>query len=210
MATKNLFAKAKGKAEPKKAAAKDEKVRVNIDSYEDSFDKMSELAKLNEEIKTKTAMADILSQEIKEIGKTEFIRLATDTGKNPGSFMLEALKGEETAQVMFIAADKYISIKTEDEANILRDTFGEEIVTEKTEYKFNAVMLEKYSDIISELIANCEGIKEADKDKIIEASVAFSIKKGAIDEMSKYGDIQSVVEAIRPIISLKGTEVIKG
>lgn len=47
MATKNLFAKAKSTAEPKKKS-KDEKVRVNIDSYDEEngltvFEKMLEV-----------------------------------------------------------------------------------------------------------------------------------------------------------------------
>lgn len=214
MAKKNLFATAKSKAEPKKSS-KDEKIRVNIDSYDgdnndgETFDKLAELAELTEDIKMKEAKAAILSQEIKEIGKHEWVKLVNDKGVNPGSFMLEATKGEDVAQTMFIASDKYISIKTEADADALKDTFGDDIVEEKTEFKFNATMLEKYSAVISDLIANSDEIKEADKEKIIEAVTTWSIAKGTIDKMSKFGDVQTVAEAIRPVISLKGVEVVK-
>ncbi len=213
MATKNLFAKAKSTAEPKKKS-KDEKVRVNIDSYDEEngltvFEKMAQLSQADEDLKVAKAKSDTLKQEIREIGKSEWLRMQAE-GKNPGSFMLEATKGLDTAQTMFLPVDKYASIKTEEEANILKETFGDDIVEEKTEFKFNAALLEKYSDVISDLISNSTDIKEIDKEKIIEAVVTFSIKKGVVENPAKYGDAQTVIETVRPEFHLKGTEVIKG
>ncbi len=208
MATKNLFAKAKSVA-PKTTKAKDEKVRIKI---EDSsfFDKIQKLETLQDQMKVAKAKADMISDELRDLGKSEWSKLYDKTGKNPGSVMLEHVNdNEDVAQLMFVPTDKYITI-TPERAEELQETYGEEIVEEETTFSFDSAMIEKYGEILSRLIEESDEIKESDKEKIIKATTKYSVAKGTIDNFTKYGEVSEVMEAVKPVVALKNVEVIKG
>lgn len=203
----NLFAKAKKEAVSKPAAKADSKVRVTVDG--DMFNKIQQLEILNDRMKADKAKADIISDEVRDVAKTEWVKLYQKTGKNPGSIMIEAKDKLDIAQVMFIPQDKYISINA-DRAESLRDEFGDSIVEETTTFSFDETMIEKYGEVLSQLIEQSSDIDEADKDKIIKAVSKFTIAKGTIDVMKGFGKINEVMDAIKPVVMLKGPEVIKG
>lgn len=204
----NLFAKAKTVA-PKKTAKKDEKVRIKIEDAS-FFDKIQKLEQLNDTLKSAKAKADMISDEIKDLAKSEWTKLYGEMGKNPGSVMLEHVNDlDDTAQVMFIPTDRYITIN-EDRAEQLRETYGDEIVEEETTFSFDSVMIEKYGEVLSRLIEESAEIDEKDKERIIKATTKFSVAKGTLDVMAKYGDVESVMEDVRPVVALKNVEVIKG
>lgn len=203
----SLFTKAK-KAAPKTTKAKDEKVRITIEDAS-FFDKIEKLEGLNDQMKSAKAKADMISSEIKELGKSEWAKLYSDNGKNPGSVMLENIKGEDVAQVMFVPTDRYITIN-EDRADELRETYGDEIVEEDTKFSFDSKMIEKYGEVLSELIMNSDDIAESDKEKIIKATTKFSVAKVTIDNFNNYGDVEEIMETVRPVVALKNVEVIKG
>ena len=206
-----LFAKAKEQAEPKKGKSSDEKVRVNIESYGETgeiFDKISELQELQKQIKIKQTKADIISDEIKTIGRDEWSKLFDKKKENPGSIMLECVDGLSTAQCMFVPTDKFPGKIDETRCKDLQAKFGDEIVEEKTTYKFNPLMLEKYADIISDLISNSPDITERDKEDIIEAEVVYSVKKGTLDRLNRFGEVAQVIEVLNPTVMLRDVEVI--
>ena len=204
----NLFGKAK-KSQPKKTVkATNDKVRVKpvgIDQDE-LFDMLSEMTEIQKKEKALKAKFAMLSDEVKGVGKEEFAKLFESTGIYPGSFMLEAEKEGKTAQVMFLPTDKYIKINQEQSESLVEE-FGEDIVTEDTKFGFNAKMLEKYGDQISEAIENTD-IPESDKVKIITATTSYSVAKGTISKLNQYGDVETLVEKVRPVVMLKGSEVI--
>jgi len=208
MATTNLFSKAKSKAVTKTTDKKDSKVRISIEDPS-FFQKIQTLETLQDRMKSDKAKADMISDEIKDLGKDKWTEMYQKTGKNPGSVMLESVVGEDTAQVMFVHSDKYISLSPE-KAESLREEYGEEIVEEKTTFAFDNEMIEKYGEVLSMLIENCDDISDDDKGKIIKAVTAFSVAKGTIDVMKSYGSVEKVMEEVRPVISLKGVEVVKG
>jgi len=204
----SLFQKAK-KAAPKTTKAKDEKVRITIEDTT-FFDKVAKLEALQDTMKSSKAKADMISDELKDLGKEKWAQLYTETGKNPGSVMLEQInESDDVAQVMFLPTDKYISI-TEERAEELRETYGEEIVTEDTTFSFDSKMIEKYGEVLSQLIMDSDEIAEKDKEKIIQATTKFSVAKGTIDNFKTYGEVDEVMESVRPVIALKNVEVIKG
>lgn len=204
----NLFNKAK-QAAPKKEAKKDEKVRVRVEDPA-FFDKVQKLESLNDRMKADKAKADMISDELRDLGKTEWAKLYQKTGKNPGSVMLEQVNdADDTAQLMFVPTDKYITINSE-RAEALREEFGEDIVEEKTTFSFDNEMIEKYGEVLSRLIEESDEIADRDKEKIIKAVTVFSVAKGTIDVMKNYGDVQSVMEAVKPVVALKNIEVVKG
>ena len=204
----DLFAKAKSTAATKTTDKKDSKVRINVDDVT-FFEKIQTLESLQDRMKSDKAKADMISDEIKDLGKEKWSEMYQKTGRNPGSVMLESRVAGDTAQVMFVPSDKYISL-TGEKAEALREEFGEEIVEEKTTFAFDNDMIEKYGEILSNLIEGCDEISDEDKGKIIKAVTVFSVAKGTIDVMKNYGQVSDVMEQVKPVIALKNVEVIKG
>ena len=203
----NLFAKAK-KAAPVTKAAKDKKIRLQV-TDPTFFSKVEKLEQLNDTLKSAKAQADMISDEIKDMAKSEWVDYYSQTGKNPESVMIVQEVAGDTASVMFIPTDKYITV-TEARAEELRETYGEEIVEEDTTFAFDSAMIEKYGEVLSMLIENCADITDADKEKIIKATTKYSVAKGTIDKLNQYGDVTEVMEAVKPVVALKNVEVIKG
>lgn len=205
----NLFAKAVKASPAKTTKGKEEKVRIKIDDS-GFFDKIEKLEQLQDTMKIAKAKADMISDELRDLGKTEWAKLYDKTGKNPGSVMLEHVNvTDDVAQLMFVPSDKYITINA-DRADELREAFGEEIVEEETTFGFDSTMIEKYGEVLSRLIEECGDISEKDKEKIITATTKFSVAKGTIDKFTTYGDVNEVMEAVKPVVSLKNVEIIKG
>jgi hypothetical protein len=202
----NLFNKAKTTA-PKTAAKKDDKVRVNLNDPE-FFTKVYKLEILQDRMKSDKAQADLLADEIKDLSKEEWVRLYEKSGRNPGSIFVESIVNEQTAQVMFVPSDKYITVNA-DKADVLIEKYGQDIVEEKTTFSFDNDMIEKYGEVLSNLIMNCNDISDSDKEKIIKASTSYSIAKGTIDKMKFYGPIAEIMEEVKPVVSLKNVEVVK-
>lgn len=204
----SLFAKAKKNQVEKPKSAKDKKVRLQV-TDPNFFSKVEKLEQLNDTLKSAKAQADMISDEIKDLAKSEWVDYYTKTGKNPESVMICQEVAGDTAQVMFIPTDKYITV-TEARAEELRETYGEEIVEEETTFSFDSTMIEKYGEVLSMLIENCPDITDADKEKIIKATTKYSVAKGTIDKLNQYGDVTEVMEAVKPVVALKNVEVIKG
>jgi hypothetical protein len=207
MATKNLFSSAKSVA-PKTAVKKDEKVRVNLNDP-DFFTKVYKLEILQDRMKSDKAQSDMLADEIKDLSKEEWVRLYEKTGKNPGSIFVESIVNEQVAQVMFVPSDRYITVSP-DKAEVLVEKYGEDIIEEKTTFSFDNDMIEKYGEVLSNLIMSSDSISDSDKEKIIKASTTYSISKGTIDKMKFFGPIGEIMEEIKPVVALKNVEVIKG
>ena len=204
----NLFSKAK-KTAPKTTKAKDEKVRIKI-TDPSFFDKVQKVEQLNDVMKSAKAKADMISDELRDLGKSEWAKLYDETGKNPGSVMLEQInEADDTAQLMFIPTDKYITI-TEERADDLREAYGDEIVEEETTFSFDSTMIDKYGEVLSRLIEESTEISESDKEKIIKATTKFSVAKGTIDKFKTYGDVSEIMESVKPVVALKNIGVIKG
>ena len=204
----NLFAKAKKAAPAKTTKAKDEKVRLTVDDPK-FFENVQKLEELNDTMKSAKAKADMISDELRDLGKSEWAKYYDKTGKNPGSVMICQESMDDTAQFMFVPTDKYITI-TPDRAEELQETYGTEIVEEETTFAFDSTMIEKYGEVLSMLIENCPDIDEKDKEKIIKATTKYSVAKGTIDNFAKYGDVVEVMEDVKPVVALKNIEVIKG
>jgi hypothetical protein len=204
----NLFAKARKEAVSKGPAKEDKKVRITIEDPS-MFEKIQTMEVLNDRMKSDKAKFDMVSDEVRDVAKTEWAKLYQKTGKNPGSVMIESKVGLDVSQIMFVPTDKYITI-TAEKAETLREEYGDDIIEENTTFAFDESMIEKYGEVLSNLITSCDEIADADKDKIIKAVTKFTIAKGTIDVMKTYGKVNEVMEAIRPVVMLKGPEVIKG
>lgn len=203
----NLFQKAAKKAATASKGPKDEKPTIKVEDL-DFFNKISDYESLNNEMKALKEKADSIYNDLKKLGKDEYAKLYSKNSKNPGSITLEQTVDENTAHLMFVPSDKYISIN-EKLASELRENISEKIVEEKQTFSFNNDMIEKYGEVIARLIEESTEIDEDDKEKIIESNVSYSIAKGTIDELAEYGDVTELIEAVKPVFSLKNVEVIK-
>ena len=208
----SLFAKAKKAAPEKKIDPKKAKPRVTV-NIPGFFEKLKRQAFLKKEIKSIEAESELLDEEIKEVGKSEWAKLYQEDGVNPESIMIEAKHNNDTAQYMLLVADKYIIINQE-RADFLKEAYGEEIVTTSETYEFDQKMVEKYGEVISDLIMNCDQIAEDDKEKIIKAKVTNTIAKGTLDKLKIYADkaecsVADMIDIVKPVTSTKNVEYIE-
>ena len=208
MATSNLFKKAEAKGATA-AAKKNDKEEVIIDDQQ-FHATLARLAEVNAEIDTLSAESAVLGATVKERAIKEFTQLYQKKMKFPGSFIIRAVaKTLKSASLMFIAADKYISIN-EERAEELKKAYGEEIIEKKTTYIMDSALVEKHGEVISNLIEKCKLIPDDDKEKLISAVVKFEVKKGTLSDLStKYAAIpmNEILQDIRPIYSLKNVKI---
>jgi len=196
----NLFAAAKENGSTKAKVEKHEVVEMpqfskTLAQLEDIDAKMAEL----------TAKRAILDEEIREAGKEAMISLYEKKGSFPGT--LKIVAGERSFQ--FITSDKYLKVDKDRYAELVK-MFGEEIAEEKTRFFFNNAILEKYQDVISDMILKNKKIADEDKAKLIESETTYTVKKGTISNLAmiakKYkANVQRMIEEVKPIFSVKIT-----
>jgi hypothetical protein len=205
----SLFTKAKKAAPAKSTSSKDKKVRLVVEDTT-FFGKVEKLEELQETMKSAKAKADLISDELKDIARELWADEYEKTKRNPESVMIvQENESGDTSQFMFVPTDKYISIN-EERAEELKEAYGEDIVEEKTTFAFDNDMIEKYGEVLSMLIENCDDIKESDKEKIIKAVTTYSVAKGTIDKFKQYGDVNEMLETVKPVVAIKNVEIIKG
>lgn len=198
----NLFDKAK-KTSAAKAPKKDDKVVVNVKGtgFAENLEKMAEL---DTQIKDLTAELAMAKEYVKGVAIDEFANLIDSKKSNPGSFVLASEKG---GTVMVVPTKKYITID-ETAASTLKETYGEDIVTEETTFGFNTEILMKHMDLIGKLIEDCAEISDEDKANLINATTKFSVEKDALDKVysiakEKEVSVKEVIEDIQPVVMMK-------
>lgn len=204
----SLFDKAKAKGATA-SAKKNEKEMVIVNDPIFHMT-LSRLAEVNKEIDELSAESAVLGSQVKERSIKEYQVLYEKELKNPGSFLIKAdVPGQKPASLMFITADRYITIN-EERANELRAKYGKIIVEEKTTYNMDTDLVEKYGEVISGLIEKCKSIPDADKEKLISATVKFNVTKGTIADLkTKYTShpINEVLEDIKPVYQMKNIKL---
>lgn len=199
----NLFKSAKDKA-AKSVDKKNDKLHIHVKGEE--FDQnLIKIAQLQEQIDMLEAQLAISQGIVKDAGINAFVENYTKTGGYPGSFVLSS---DSEASVMFIPMDKYFKCD-ENRFNDLKDSYGDDVVTEKTEFVLNPTLLDKYGEVLSNLIENSDEISDDDKAELIQAKVTYSVSKGAIEKAFTWGKgkVADFVRDIQPIFSMKGAKL---
>ena len=205
----NLFNKAKAKSTETKTSKSKDKSHV-IPKFESPVEmaefhaKLVKLAPLKEQIDKLEAEIKDADGYVRELGMTEFSNLIERTGKRESSFIMAS---EQGASVMVVVQDKYKSIN-EERASYLKETYGEDIVDESTEFKFNNEVLERNQEVISELIETCDKISDRDKETLIMGVTKYSVKKGLIDSIYKVAkdkgvNVTTLLAEVEPQLQLK-------
>ena len=196
----NLFNKAKAKSTETKTSKSKDKSHV-IPKFESPVEmaefhaKLVKLATLKEQIDKLEAEIKDADGYVRELGMTEF------------SNLIERTASEQGASVMVVVQDKYKSIN-EERASYLKETYGEDIVDESTEFKFNNEVLERNQEVISELIETCDKISDRDKETLIMGVTKYSVKKGLIDSIYKVAkdkgvNVTTLLAEVEPQLQLK-------
>lgn len=191
------------------------------------FDLIKDFDELGKENKKLTTKVNGIKEKLRKIGLDEYLNKYQEDGENPGSILIEAKSskneddfdfddidtddsGTNIGQYLFVPQDRYITIKTEKEANDITDKYGD-IIDRSILYSIDPKMLDKYASVISELIENSDDIEHEDKGKLFISTETYSIKKGTIDNLnlSKDEDIKDVFESIKPVVSIKDAKIIK-
>ena len=119
MAT-NLFSKAKSTATAKTTDKKDSKVRIRIEGSE-FFDKVQTLETLQDRMKSDKAKADMISDEIKDLGKEKWAEMYQKSGRNPGSVMIESVVGgDKYGEVLSRLIEESDEISDDDKGKIIK------------------------------------------------------------------------------------------
>lgn len=163
-------------------------------------EKLLEFDALKAQAKDIEAELSAVENEIKDISKEKFVELYLKNKANPKTFLIKDGDG----CVMVIPNDKYIILKQESQADELIQKYGEEVVNIDEKYIFNTEVLERNMETISKLLANAKGISDDDKRNLLVKEVKYTIAKGTINNLAKYGKkLQTVIDDIQPVISLK-------
>jgi len=194
---KNIFDKAKESGINKKVEKHEVVQLPRLSKTLESIDSIDiKLAELE-------AKRELLYTEVREAGKEEMLKLYNKKHSFPGT--LKIVAGERSYQ--FITSDKYLKID-HDRYNELKENYSSELVEEKTTYFFNDEMLEKYQAVISDMIQSSKKISTADKDKLIESTTNYTIKKGTLKNLFTLASnfktsVNNLIDVVNPIFSVK-------
>ena len=160
-------------------------------------DKVKRYADLKQIIDSATGELKMIEGDIKAVGKDLFMKEYRQQKSTPDNFKIQ---DETGSSCMLIVMDKY-TIVDETKAGILANFEG--LLAENVVYKFNAELVEKYGQVLSELILNCPAIDDMDKGNLISGEKTFSVAKGSIDRLMQYDNPEQIFELINPIVALK-------
>jgi hypothetical protein len=160
-------------------------------------DKVKRYADLKQIIDSATGELKMIEGDIKLVGKDLFMKEYRQQKSTPDNFKIQ---DDTDSTCMFIVMDKY-TIVDENKASILSNFDG--LLTENIVYKFNTELVEKYGQILSELILNCPNIEDIDKGNLISGEKTFNVAKGSIDRLMQYDNPEQIFELINPIVALK-------
>jgi hypothetical protein len=189
--TTNLFAAA---TKVKETIKKTDKKVLDAPELGSKIQKYAELKQL---IDSATGELKMIEGDIKATGKELFMAEYLKYKNTPDNFKIKDSTGNSC---MLIVMDKY-TIVDENKAVILGSYDG--LLAENVVYKFNAELVEKYGQVLSELILNSADIDDIDKGNLITGEKSYSVAKGSIDRLMQFNDPKQIFELINPIIALK-------
>jgi hypothetical protein len=183
----NIFAKAK-KKETTTTKEKDVVV-VSEEKHEGFSDKLLRLKDLRANIDNDSAEAELLEDQIKQVGKLEFLRLYEEEGKRPESFKLA---GEKGGKFLFMVIDKYAPVPDDARAEELRSAYGEKTVSKFTEYALAKTVLEQWErdgvlndkmEALSNAVMECDALTDDEKENLFVVTEKYYITKGSLEKL---------------------------
>ena len=173
----DIFAQAT--VQSSKPKSKSDKTLIPVD--QDTQDKITQYKELSIAHAQVDGQLQMLKGELIEFAKEKYLADYRSTGSCPESFYF----GDELGKLMFLPAKRYRKIKDEDDFKALQARYPS-LVEKTTGYKFNPVVLARNMEAISKAIVSCEDISQEDKASLIMATVSYSIKKEALEQLARF------------------------
>ena len=189
--TVNLFAAG---TKVKETAKKPEKKLIPVPVLDGKIKKFLELKAT---IKGATAEMKMVEGDIKTAGKEIFMKEYRNQKSIPDNFNMQDKTG---AAVMLIVQDKYTLVEAE-KLEVLQKFDG--LISENVVYKIDPEMVEKYGEILSNMIMKSKDIAADDKPRLITGELTYSVAKGSIDRLLNYENPEMIFQLINPIVALK-------
>jgi len=200
-----MFTDIAQKATTKKTKKNDKPtIKINGDEFDANLKAFVNLKKQLDNIKTQFAMTQ---GYLKDVTLNRWYTLYKNNGSYPGSILVTS---DSEDSFMFSPSDKYITLNDE-RAKELKNKYGDSIVTEDVKFSFNPSLLNKYANILSDLIQNSPDISDDDKANLIIADKSISVSKGSIEKALTIGkgNVDEFLSDIQPVYSLR-TPKLKG
>lgn len=172
---------------------KEKRQGVAIEGIESDISRYEELKAI---MKNAKAESDLIGGRIKEVGSQKWLELYEQSGTNPNS--IDLIDGDET--IMLQVKDGYKKVEPEKRA-ILQENYPDLLETTIV-YTMDTALLDKYGEVITNLINNSKDIEEKDKDKLVKGESTTIIKKGSIDKILNYPNPEEVFILIEPTMAL--------
>jgi hypothetical protein len=172
---------------------KEKRQGVAIEGIESDISRYEELKAI---MKNAKAESDLIGGRIKEVGSQKWLELYEQSGTNPNSINL--IDGDET--IMLQVKDAYKKVEPEKKV-ILQENYPD-LVETTVVFTFNDTLLDKYGEVVFNLIKNSKEIAEQDKDNLIKGESTTKIKKGSIDKILNYPNPEEVFILIEPTMAL--------
>lgn len=163
--------------------------------------KLVRLQGVRNEMDNLEAERKMLEGEVKSLGIDKWCSEYQKVRHRPESFVLA---GEKGGAIMVLPMDKYCSLNDVAAAHLM-SKYGEGLVEKTTTYSFNPDLLNKYMGEIAAAIAEC-AIPDEDKAALLFSETKFSVRKGAIDQLHNFGNVQEVFTEIAPVVQLKNAK----
>lgn len=188
------------------ASKSDKEIKI---TDQELFEKIEKLQKVQGEVKQSTSEEKSLKEDLKKVGNEKFLEKYKEKAGNPGSITLEVESDlGEIAEFTYTPSDRYKTIKSEKEADLIEENIGGGVVSREIKYSFDPKLLEKYKEILSDMIYNSEEIEDSDKSKLIVAEEKYRVKPGLINEMNQYEDLTELMNTVKPVVSIKNPRVL--
>jgi len=191
-------------------------IRIRPESMDEKelYDKIVKLEEVGKNVKKYKKEEDKLKGVLKTLSLSEYLEEYKLTNENPGTIIIEAYNGDKKGEFMYLIGDKYITIKDENAANGLISKYGNTVIKKERTYTFNNEMVEKYSEVLSNMILESDEIEEEDKGSIYVVTEKYKVVNGAIDDLMNISEnskenIERIFEDIKPIETIKNTKIIK-
>lgn len=195
----NMFQDLAKTAKTTKAKKKDKPtIRIQGDEFDANLKAFVDLKRQFDNVKTQLTL---VQGYIKDETLGRWYKLYETNRSYPGSVLVTS---DSESSFMFAPSDKYLTINDE-RARELKGRYGDDIVTENVKFSFNSQLLEKYAEVLTNLIQNSNDIDEEDKMNLIVAEKSLSVSKGSIEKAltTGKGDVKSYLEDIQPVYSLR-------
>jgi hypothetical protein len=66
----------------------------------------------------------------------------------------------------------------------------------------DTTLLDKYGEVLTNLINNSKDIEEKDKEKLVKGESTTTIKSGSVDKLLNYPNPEEVFTLIEPVMAL--------